>query len=147
MSPPTAASIRTQIEKLSLSVTKLMNSNSLNNINRRSLYADAELIRCDIDEHRSSLSNDDSASLHADIDALTSQLSLVAVPPPSSLMYRIDATFRFISITTAFITFGIFLSLPLIALQILDKLLFKLRLLPRGVQIAEKVRKFFGSFF
>jgi 1-acyl-sn-glycerol-3-phosphate acyltransferase len=124
---------------------------SCNNIERRRLHSLVELLRLDIEDwfvtteskvEEIALAAESSRNirvneLHAKLDLLVNRLCLIPLKRSEHWWKIFDTCFRFISVCVCIITVGIFCSLPLMFLQLLDSILG----IDPYYQIAEKMKR------
>ncbi len=100
--------------------------NKLDNIRRRVLYSDLELIRLDIFEaalEEANSTNDVKADeTYARIDELLKMLKLVPIKRPRQWWAPLEVILRFIAVSTSFMLVGSFCSLPLLLMRAVDQL-------------------------
>jgi len=141
---------RLTLAQLSLEVEKALKTPELNNVKRRELHAKVELLRLDLEEDGAKVKLTPikviekggggvdkildaavktvevqtlSSQVTNELDELVAKLNLVPVRRPYRWWYWLDIVFRFVGVCMGFVTIGVFLSLPIIFLRVVDSIL------------------------
>ena len=124
----------------------------MNNLSRRRLYSEVELLRIettDIKEsslNETNIENDDSlSSLYYEIDKLSSSLDLRFVKRDCHWYDIIDEVIRCIGVWLCLITFATTLALPMIIYRNIDILLVRKGIISPYYQITAMTRMFIGK--
>lgn len=104
------------------------NVNKVDNIRRRVLYSDLELIRLDIFEaaleeaNSTNYNKAEADETYARIDELLKLLKLVPIKRPRQWWSPLEVILRFIAVSTSFMLVGSFCSLPLLLMRAVDQM-------------------------
>lgn len=124
---------------------RIVDAGSCDNLTRRALYSDVELLRLDIIE--SGIPDDKREGLYNKLDDLASGLALRPLARNERWWTTIDYTYRFIGLVALFITTGAFFSVPLFVLQSVDSVLIKVNLLSPSNKLSEMLKRFIAKWF
>jgi len=123
-----ALSVR--LRELELSLGMRLSSDTLDNVFRRIIYSEVELLRLDIEEWQQSEKGykedrfvNEVEDAFVRIDKLSIQLNLVPIGRRASrtvLLTSIELFIRILGVSSTFVIIGGFLSLPLLVLRALD---------------------------
>lgn len=123
-----------------------VSSESCSNSTRRSLYSDVELFRLDVEES-ANISEDKRNTILSELTKLSARLDL---HPKSRRAYwwrSLEDSVRFLGLFSLFLFSGVFLSLPLIGLKIVDTIFIKINLISPLNKLSDKFRRFIGRWF
>ena len=132
-----------QLEKVITSVERAASSTDLNNEVRKLLYTKLELALLDAEgsslvDNDGSIRNDD---LEQRLKGVRKSIRLISLDRPFRVWYWLDIWYRFVGVCTGFFTISL-LSLPIIALQIVDDIVGS----DPFHRISEYMRKFVAMF-
>jgi 1-acyl-sn-glycerol-3-phosphate acyltransferase len=138
------------IEKTIVKLTRSLDdanvsSASCSNATRRSLYSDVELFRLDIEN--SNISEEKRNEVFSELTKLSARLDLHPKTRRAFWWRSLEDAVRFTGLFSLFLFSGVFLSLPLIGLKIVDTIFININLISPKNKISDKFRRFIGKWF
>jgi 1-acyl-sn-glycerol-3-phosphate acyltransferase len=106
----------------------------LDNVARRSLHADIELLRLD------------TGDINDELDELVKRLDLVPVKSSKTLWSTFESALRFCGLFAGFVTFSTTFALPMLMLEPIDNVLVKMKLLTPHTMMSQRIKRFIAKW-
>lgn len=116
------------------------------NVLKRILYADCELLRMDIEIEKEFLNSDTGTQMDSELKSYCELLNIGTVKRKGHWLDVFDEILRLISVCFCLISFAVFFAVPSIFLYPVDKILLRYGLVDRSYQSTVLIKRLIGKF-
>jgi 1-acyl-sn-glycerol-3-phosphate acyltransferase len=147
MASPTTRSLEERFEFLKQQIIGQKKTAEMKeeNVLKRILYADCELLRMDIEDDKEFLNSDTGIQMQSDLKSYCELLNIGTVKRKGHVLDIFDELLRLVSVCFCLISFAVFFAVPSIMLYPLDKVLLRYGLVDRSYQSTVLIKRVIGK--